>query len=148
MPALPVDPIPFPGSVRIRVALDRLHDPILANVTDRDADVGEREDHNVAAPDVVLVWLVELDRVVHAPAPVLKIPCAGSLWPWECVLLATHRLTDAPADECRAPRPRPDREPCGALVFGDLLAGIGFRLPDTDLRLRCFGKALGNHGLR
>jgi len=108
MSALPVDAITFPGSVRIRVPLDRLHDPILANVTDRDANVGEREDHDVAAPDVVLVWLVEFGRVVHAPTPVLEIPCASSLWPWERILLATHRLADAPANECSAPSPRPD----------------------------------------
>ena len=108
MPALPVDSIPFPGSFRIRVALDRLHDPILANVTDRDAYVGKREDHDVTAPDVVLVWLVQLHRVVYAPTPVLEIPSTGSLWPWEGILLGTHCLADAPADECGAPRPRSD----------------------------------------
>lgn len=148
MPALPVDAIPFPGSFRIRVALDRLHDSILANVTDRDANVGEREYHDVTAPDVVLVWLVQHRGIINAPTPVLEIPSTRGLWPWEGVLLGTHCLTDAPADKCCAPWPRPDREPCGALVLGDLLSAIGLRFANADLRLRCFGKALGDHGLR
>jgi len=148
MPALSIDAIALPRSFCIRVPLHRLHDPILADIADRDADVGEREDHDVSAPDVILVWLLELHRVINAPAPVLEIPCAGSLWSWEGVLLATHRFADAPADERRAPRPWTDWQPCSTLVFGDSLAAVGPCLPDADLRLGCFGKALGDHGLR
>jgi len=148
MSALSVDPIPFPGSFRIRIALDRLNDPILANIANRNADVREREDHNVATPDIVLVWLAQRHRIVDASAPVLEIPCAGSLWPWEGVFIATHRLTDAPAHKCSAPWPRSNWQPCGALVLDDPLSAIGLRFANADLRLRCFGQALGNHGFR